>query len=232
MDYTNILQLGNKLVGELKEYFEDKSLIGSSKESYLLESFQEFISSLSNPIVSENLDNYKLTKQSLIEKLGLVKKIVDWNELGNGALDISRKLANSGVSITPTEIREFLKEYEQAPLLVKLEKSNNSVFDTESQLQILLEDLTELVDSVDLLSQEELKDGKETRTGLKLKVISEIRQLIKDAKDVIKDMKGVEEQKSFNKMVLSVVLKEAGQVTYNKILAEIRKNQALYSGIL
>ena len=56
MEYTNIVQLGNKLYQEFRMTLEYKGYIGLYEWDELLTSFKEFIDTLSDPLISKELD--------------------------------------------------------------------------------------------------------------------------------------------------------------------------------
>jgi hypothetical protein len=228
-EYTNIVQLGNKLVNELKFFIENKNLVGTKEANYIIESFEKFIEQLSNPIVSKELDNYKLSIQNPIEKFGLVEEVVKCIEEGKDNKEIAEGLALRGLPIESKHISAFKREYESADILTKIDKSNSSIFDTEVQLEMIFDSLQSQLQELEYVDEEMLIRARTTKYSLKTETIRELRMAIKDAKELSEAVLNLQNTKKFNQIVLETVNKECGPVVFNKVVTELRKQKLMFN---
>jgi hypothetical protein len=228
-EYTNVVQLGSRLVNELKVFIENHNLVGTRDANYIIESFEEFIEQLSNPIVSKELDNYKLSIQNPIEKFGLVEEVIKCIEEGKDNKEIAEGLALRGLPIESKHISSFKKEYEKTDILTKIDKSNSSIFDTEVQLEMIFDSLQSQLQELEYVDEEMLIRARTTKYSLKTETIRELRMAIKDAKELSEAVLNLQNTKKFNQIVLETVNKECGLVVFNKVVTELRKQKLMFN---
>lgn len=228
MEYTNIVQLGNKLYQEFRMTLEYKGYIGLYEWDELLTSFKEFIDTLSDPLISKELDNYKIQKVNNVERLGLTQSVLDLTEDGLTPKDISRQLNFQGITILERDIISFLDEYESSPITTKIEKSNISVFDTSQQLELLLKDILTITEEIERLSDEELKNARTTRSEVKLKAQAERRQTLKDAATLAQEIRLLQDNQKFKEVIIKTIQKVDPKVA-NKIYKELRQASILFN---
>ena len=229
MKYTNVVQLGQKLSYELKSFLENNKLIGTKDSTYLVDSFETFLELLSDPIVSKELDNYKLQIQNPVEKYGVAAEVIALLEEGKSNGVISEHLAYKGLSMISTEdIRKFSKEYETADVINKIEKSNTNVFDTTTQLQVIFDTLNDKLAKLNYVDDERLAKAKVVREQLELEYTRELRMTLKDAAQLAQAIENLNRQQKFNQLVLRTVSEKCGAAVYNSVVAEIRKQQLIF----
>ena len=229
MEYTNVVQLGQKLSYELKTFLEYNNLIGTKEATYLVESFESFLDTLSDPIVSEKLDNYKLQVQNPIEKYGASNEVINLIEEGKSPALIVQQLGAKGLGMISIEdVKSYIKEYEQADIVTKIEKSNTSVFDTEAQLEVIFKTLQSEIDNLAYVDEEMLAKARTTKYQLKLEYLREVRMTVKDATTLAQAIENLTRQRKFNTLVLKTVLEKCGATVYNSLVSELRKQELIF----
>lgn len=230
-EYTNIVQLGNRLVNELKVYIESNNLIGRPDANYLISSFEDFIDKLSDPIVSQELDNYKLTTQNPVERYGVVEEVITQLEEGKQSKDIAESLAIRGLPIEVKHITAFRREYQNADIVSKIEKSNASVFDTQVQLQMIFDSLNDKLAALAYVDDTRLEKARVVKEQLELEYTRELRMTIKDAKDLAEAINNMQNTSKFSQIVLNTVNSLCGPTVFNQVVSEIRKQKLMLNGI-
>ena len=224
---TNVIELGNNLSKQIRELLLDKGLVGQPEWDEVLFSLDNFINILNTPLVSKELDNYQITKRNKIENLGIVNEVVDMIEEGMTPHQISSRLKVDGLLISVREVSEFIEEYNEADILTKIDKSNISVFDTESQLERIFTELNNNLESLNNLTEEDdirLGRAKVVKESLKNETIREIRHIIKDAAAIMNMIANLQTVREFNKVMLEEIRKESPAVAarIQKRLVECR----------
>jgi hypothetical protein len=227
-EYTNVVQLGSRLVNELKVFIETNNLVGKSDATYLIESFESFKELLADPIVSKELDNYKLTIQNPIEKYGIADEVITMIEGGMNISSIVDHFKLRGLPIESKHVNTFSKGYQDADILTKIEKSNSSVFDTEIQLQMIFDTLTKKLADLEYADDDRLAKARVVKEQLEIEYIRELRMLSKDAQSLMEALMNLEQTKKFNSIVLEIINKECGATVFNKVVAELRKQKVMF----
>lgn len=227
-EYTNVVQLGSRLVNELKVFIENHNLVGTRDANYLIESFEQFKEMLADPLVSQELDNYKLTTQNPIEKYGVAEEVITLLEDGESNADIANALALRGLPIETKHVLAFKKEYKNADIISKIEKSNASVFDTQVQFQIIFDSLNSKLKDLETVDDERLGKARVVREQLELEYTRELRMLTKDAKELAESMMNMQNGTKILQIILQTVNKECTPTVFNKIVAEVRKQKLIF----
>lgn len=227
-EYTNVVQLGSRLVNELKTFIENHNLVGTRDANYLIESFEQFKEMLADPLVSQELDNYKLTTQNPIEKYGVVEEVITLLEEGRSNSEIAEGLAIKGLPIEGRHVLAFKKEYQSANIVSKIEKSNSSVFDTQVQFQMIFDAIQTEIANLNLIDDEVLAKARVTRPQIKLEQYRELRMLAKDAQALMEAMNNMENNKKVITIMLDTVNKMCGPTVFNQVASEIRKQKLIF----
>ena len=227
-EYTNVVQLGSRLVNELKVFIENNNLVGTRDANYLIESFEQFKEMLADPLVSQELDNYKLTTQNPIEKYGVVEEVITLLEEGRNSNEIAEALAIRGLPIEGRHVLAFKKEYQNANIVSKIEKSNTSVFDTQVQFQMIFDSLNSKLAELAHVDDERLANARVVREQLELEYTRELRMTIKDAQALAEAMLNMENNKKVISIILETVNKECNPTVFNKVVSEIRKQKLIF----
>lgn len=231
-EYTNVVQLGSRLVNELKAFIENHNLVGTRDANYLIESFEQFREMLADPLVSQELDNYKLTTQNPIEKYGVVEEVITLLEEGRSNSEIAEGLAIKGLPIESRHVLAFKKEYQSADIVSKIEKSNSSVFDTQVQFQMIFDAIQTEIANLNLIDDEVLAKARVTRPQIKLEQYRELRMLAKDAQALMEAMNNMENNKKVITIMLDTVNKMCGPTVFNQVASEIRKQKLIFGSSL
>lgn len=227
-EYTNVVQLGSRLANELKVFIENHNLVGTRDANYLIESFEDFIDKLSDPLVSQELDNYKLTTQNPIEKYGIVEEVITLLEEGRNSNEIAEGLAIRGLPIEGRHVLAFKKEYQNADIVSKIEKSNSSVFDTQVQFQMIFDTINQEIANLESIDDETLAKARVTRPQIKMEQIRELRMTVKDAQALAEAMLNMENNKKVISIMLDTVNKMCGPTVFNQVASEIRKQKLIF----
>lgn len=227
-EYTNVVQLGSRLINELKVFIENHNLVGTRDANYLIESFENFREMLADPLVSQELDNYKLKVQNPIEKYGVAEEVITLLEEGKSNPEIAEGLALRGLPIETKHVLAFKREYKDADIISKIEKSNASVFDTQVQFQMIFDAIQTEMTNLELMDDEVLAKARVTRPQVKLEQLRELRMLSKDAKELSESMMNMQNGTKILQIILQTVNKECTPTVFNKIVAEIRKQKLIF----
>ena len=227
-EYTNVVQLGSRLINELKAFIENNNLVGTRDANYLIESFEQFKEMLADPLVSQELDNYKLTTQNPIEKYGVVEEVITLLEEGRNSNEIAETLAIRGLPIEGRHVLAFKKEYQNADIVSKIEKSNSSVFDTQVQFQMIFDSLNSKLAKLAHVDDERLANARVVREQLELEYTRELRMTVKDAKALAEAILNMENNKKVISIILETVNKECNPTVFNKVVSEIRKQKLIF----
>ena len=228
-EYTNVVQLGSRLINELKVFIENHNLIGTKEANYLIDSFEQFKEMLADPLVSQELDNYKLTTQNPIEKYGVVEEVITLLEDGESNADIASSLALRGLPIESKHVLAFKREYKDADIISKIEKSNASVFDTQVQFQMIFDSLNSKLKNLETVDDERLARARVVKEQLELEYTRELRMTIKDAQALAEAMLNMENNKKVITIMLDTVNKMCGPTVFNQVASEIRKQKLIFS---
>lgn len=227
-EYTNVVQLGSRLVNELKAFIENNNLVGTRDANYLIESFEQFKEMLADPLVSQELDNYKLTTQNPIEKYGVVEEVITLLEEGRSNSEIAEGLAIKGLPIESRHVLAFKKEYQSADIVRKIEKSNSSVFDTQVQFQMIFDTLNSKLADLAHVDEDRLAKARVVKEQLEIELLREIRMLSKDAQALMEAMNNLENNKKIITIMLDTVNKMCGPTVFNQVASEIRKQKLIF----
>lgn len=227
-EYTNVVQLGSRLINELKVFIENNNLVGTKEANYLIDSFEQFREMLADPLVSQELDNYKLKVQNPIEKYGVVDEVITLLEDGESNADIASALALRGLPIETKHVLAFKREYKDANIISKIEKSNASVFDTQVQFQMIFDSLNSKLADLAHVDDERLANARVVREQLELEYTRELRMTIKDAQALAEAMLNMENNKKVISIILQTINKECTPTVFNKVWAEIKKQKVIF----
>jgi hypothetical protein len=227
-EYTNVVQLGSRLVNELKVFIENHNLVGTRDANYLIESFENFREMLADPLVSQELDNYKLKVQNPIEKYGVAEEVITLLEEGKSNPEIAEGLALRGLPIEAKHVLAFKREYKDADIISKIEKSNASVFDTQVQFQMIFDSLNSKLADLAHVDDERLANARVVREQLELEYTRELRMTIKDAQALAEAMLNMENNKKIITIMLDTVNKMCGPTVFNQVASEVRKQKLIF----
>jgi len=208
MEYKNVLQLYKNQCEKLKKLLIDTSLIGIEEWSILLEEFFELEELLSDPIISEPLDNVKLEVKSPVDKYGVGSYVLALYEDGVSVDNITKQLELQNIYIDTIDLTNWIIEINKQSIIDRTTNRYGSVFDTTSQLQNTLNRLEELAIKVE--NENNLSNFKKTsKYEVLLSVISEIRKTIKDGHEFTKTIQALQKIDKFQQYVIEEIKQES-----------------------
>lgn len=218
INYTNVLQYHKDFHEEFLEVLKKESLVGKEPWYSLVLQLEEVSKLLQDPVVSKELDNYKLVVQSPIEKLGLGNNILSLYEEGYEIKDITNILNGQGFNITVKAVEKWLKEYESEGVLTKASYNYGSVFDTQIQLQNLFESLNTMLEEIKNKPDKIYK--RKDKDDILREYLAEIRQTIREAAQLASTVAAIKKAEEFQRIILEEINKES-PITANKIISRI-----------
>ncbi|MBD2201795.1 hypothetical protein H6G33_10590 [Calothrix sp. FACHB-1219] len=229
-EYTNVVQLFNDFVDRFKTTLEREKLIGVEQWIVLLEELYGIKELIVDPTISAPLDNYKIVSLNPIDRLKLGNNVLSLLESGFNTKDITTSLENQGIVITEKDVKNWLKSYSESSIDEKIESTQGSVFDTQTQLQAIFDNLYNLLDQVAIKDDDSFYSAKTTKEQVKLEVMREIRQSLKDASGLAASIAALQTVKQFQKVVIEEVSK-IDPIAAQRIWKRIQQARAMFSSL-
>ena len=209
----------------------DLGLYGKEPLATLLIELEGYIELIEDPTVSENLNNFSLTKLHPIDRLGCGLIVTRLYEQGLSTKEISKQIgAYSSHQITEAEVDSWLAEYQTSPISQRRDKVNSSIFDTANQLESLAIRLSELAALAEQEDDQIYAAGKTTRWNVLLDYQKELRATVKDASSIIK---AIHEMNTMKEMA-TIIVEEIGQVdprVQRAIYKRLREKSVLFKSL-
>lgn len=229
MEYKNVLQLYKSQCNKLKELLSDSSLLGVDEWSFLLEGFYEIEELLSDPILSEPIDNLQIEVKSKIDQYGVGSFIVNLYQEGYPIDSIVEQLKLRDVPLTTTDVSKWLDKQSQRSILDRAQSKYGNVFDTADQLQRTLNRLEEL--SIRVENEENLSNFKKnSKYEVALAVIAEVRKTIKDGYEFAKSIQSMQKIERFQSYVLEEIKKESPDC-YQRIINRLTNLTTVFNNM-
>lgn len=223
------VQFKNYLV-EFKDKFKDALL---KHELYGIDDFDILLSSL-NTIVSgveENEDLFIPIDEHKIDKFGMAEYAVRLANKGMGRKQLAETLSTiSGQGISVKELDEWFANYSNLKHTRKVESFGN-IFDVNERMQEAYQRLIILIETIEATSPEEFYKGKTTKAQVLLQASGEMRQLTKEAKDIIKSINHQQKLEEFKMLVLETIRK-TDPATGRIIIEKLKQDKALFNALL
>lgn len=223
------VQLKNYLV-EFKDKFKEALL---KHELYGIEDFDLLLDSL-NTIVSgveENEDLFIPINEHKIDKFGMAEYAVRLANTGMPKRQLAETLSTiSGQGITEKEVSEWFANYSNLKHTRK-SKSFGNIFNVNERMQEAYERLIVLMETIEETAPEEFYKGKTTKAQVLLQASGEMRQLTKEAKDIIKSINHQQKLEEFKMLVLETIRK-IDPATGRIIIEKLKQDKALFNALL
>jgi hypothetical protein len=129
-------------------------------------------------------------------------------EKGSSENDISRALSMHGVDLTARQVGEWVTAYRSAPIMERVEYPYGSVFDTQTQLQTIFNDLKAGIIALESADNEPFFKARKVKEEIWVSMLQEQRQLLKDARSLMETVKQFEAIDRFKQIVIEEVNKE------------------------
>lgn len=223
------VQLRNYLI-EFKDKFKEALL---KHELYGIEDFDILLDSLVTIVsgVEENEDLFIPINEHKIDKFGMAEYAVRLSNTGMPRKQLAETLSTiSGQGISEKELAEWFANYSNLKHTRKTESFGN-IFNVNERMQEAYERLIILIDSIEGTNDEEFYKGKTTKAQVLLQASGEMRQLTKEAKDIIKSINHQQKLEEFKMLVLETIRK-VDPATGRIIIEKLKQDKALFNALL
>lgn len=228
MDYTNVLQALRDFCEKFQQTLENQSLIGADPWQSLLEELLGIQDLLNDPVISQPLDNHQLQQVHPVEKYGVASIVLALHEDGMQPKQIALHLQSQAVPVEESHIKSWLKQYSETSITQKAEAIYGSVFDTQTQLQQLFENLNSMIEAAKGQEDSHYLGAKITKEQVLLEHQKELRQLIKDAGALMTTVAGMQQVGQFQKIVIEEVNK-LDPATAQRIWKRVREAKLAFT---
>lgn len=228
----------NNLIFSFKDLSERfKSLLESPDISLpelnlISQEFDGLIQLLDDPIISQPLDNFELSKVNKIDLLSLGKDVLGYYKSGQSYFQIARMCTQqSGESITKKDVEEWIKEFDQRSISGKQRVVYGSIFDTTDRLEEIYIAILQLRETIKNRDSDYYKNAKVVKEQIELETLRELRQLVSEAEKLASKIQMAEDIRRFTNLVLQCLKKEAPLV-HTRVLTLLRQEQAAFKQLV
>lgn len=222
---------------ELKNYLQDfkdrfkevllkHELCGILDFDNLMDAINTIVAS-----VEENEDLFIPINEHKVDKFGMAEYAIKLANSGMSMKQMADTLSTiSGAGITQKELTEWFANYSNLKHTRKT-KSFGNIFNVNERMQEAYERLLILIDEIEGTPKEEFFKGKTTKAQVLLAAMGEMRQLTKEAKDIIKSINHQQKLEEFKMLVLDTIRKidpETGRL----IIEKLEQDKALFNALL
>lgn len=187
----------------------DLGAYGKEPLASLIAELDGYLELLEEPTISENLNNFSLTRLHPIDRVGCGLVVTRLYEQGLSTKEISKQITTySSHQITEADVDSWISEYQTSPISQRRDKVNSSIFDTANQLELLAVKLSELTIQAEQTDDQIFAAARTTEIQVKLEIQKELRATVKDASSIIK---AIHEMNNMKEMA-TVIVEEIGRV--------------------
>lgn len=222
---------------ELKSYlqdFKDKFKDALLKhELFGIQDFDNLLDALNTIVVSveENEDLFIPIQEHKIDKFGMAEYAVRLANSGMSMKQMAETISTiSGAGLTEKELAAWFSNYSNLAHTRKT-KAFGNIFNVNERMQEAYERLLILMDRIEETDKEEFYKGKTTKAQVQLAAMSEMRQLTKEAKDIIKSINHQQKLEEFKMLVLDTIRK-IDPTTGRLIIEKLEQDKALFNALL
>lgn len=228
-DYHNLIDEFKVLNKEFNYLLDKEGLLDNIEFEKLTYKFSELINLLDDPNISRPLDNLSITPKCKIDSYGLGSSIIELIESGMNTQEISKLLSvQCADNISPIDIDIWLEEYNQSSISQKPKVIKGSIFDARNRMEEMHSMLIDLLSKVEQGDDNRFKSAKVTKEQVTLSIITEIRQTIKQASDILEKVESFQTVKEFQKMVIDCLREEAPS-TQMRVMMRLKEMNAMNS---
>jgi hypothetical protein len=229
---TNTETLINSLLSFRDRFSEQllkSKLAGVDVWSGLMEELDGLIDVFDKPI---EIDPAYLKKSSIIDRLGLGFQVIKLYEEDYKEIQIGEILTNqTGLTITTAEVKKWLEINKNDLTISKPVALKGSVFDTQARMQEIFEDLYIRIDTIRAKSEDAYKGNKVSKDEVELEYLKEVRQLVKDAANIVSAVSTMNRVNDFQKLVIEVI----GQVSpaaQQQLLRKLNEHRVIMGSLI
>lgn len=214
--------------GRLRAYFLSKSLMGTHPTTELLEDLDDIIKGLDVPAGG----GLTLNKVHPIDRLGCGLSVLSMYCDGTDTATISNVIqAQTGVEVTPTEVQQWVDNYEASGVVRRSTMTNHSIFDTKNRMEDLQLMLERLLADVEMADPSEFARAKTTRYEVQLSAIAQLRSTVKDARQVVEALHQMNTYHELARIIVEEIRAESPAVA-QRILQVLKKKGVVVKAVL
>lgn len=187
----------------------------------------EVLRGLVEVLDNNNLDITPVTVESKIDRYGIGALVVNLNTNGFSLDEIAEECSKEcGAKFTSKEIQTWIDSYVSLPSSKKARALRGSIFDSRNRLEELSILLYALLEQVNNRPDEVNRYTKVSKEEVHLAVIKEMRQLTKQATELIEKIDERNRIQEFQNTVIECLQREAPLVA-SKVIKSLREQQAI-----
>jgi len=216
----------NEFLDKLKETLLKHELYGIEDFDLLLDSLTTIVAG-----VEENEDLFIPIDEHKIDKFGMSESAVRLANSGMSRKEVAQTLSTiSGQGISEKELAEWFANYSNLKHTRKT-KSYGNIFNVNERIQEAYERLLIIIEDIESTPKAEFFKGKTTKAQVLLQAMAEMRQLSKEAKDIIKSINHQQKLEEFKMLVLDTIRK-IDPATGRTIVEKLKQDKALFNVLL
>lgn len=230
MEDINLPIAMKKWVLRFKTELISRELLGSEPWNGLLLEISELIKLLDCPEIAG--DTLVMERVDKIDASSMGKAVLNMQKAGLSNKEISESLLSyTGMDISAEEVRVWLSNYNQSALSDKASIVRGSVFETRGRLEEIHLLVQKHLETIELAEEDTFARAKTTKAQVQLEVYRELRQLYKDANQLVTSVQQLNTIKEFQEVVLDIISNVSPQA-YHQILKELKERKALMNNLL
>jgi hypothetical protein len=211
---------------KFKEALLKHELCGIQDFDNLLDSINVIVSS-----AEENEDLFIPIEEHKIDKFGMAECAVRLANSGMSMKQMAETISTiSGAGLTEKELAAWFSNYSNLGYTRKT-KAFGNIFNVNERMQQAYESLVILIEQIENTPKEEFFKGKTTQAQVLLAAMAEMRQLTKEAKDIIKSINHQQKLEEFKMLVLDTIRK-IDPATGRLIIEKLEQDKALFNALL
>jgi hypothetical protein len=216
-------------VRRFKQELISRGLLGSEPWNSYLSEVAELINLLDDPVV---LGQVAIEKVDKIDASGMGRTILNMLKAGLTPKEMVDTLRSyTGMDISAEEIKGWVDNYNHSCLSDRPSIVRGSVFETRGRLEEIHLLVQKHLETIELTEDESFAKAKTTKAQVQLEVYKELRQLYKDANQLVTSVQQLNTIREFQEVVLDVVSNISPQA-YHQILKELKERKALMNNLL
>lgn len=219
--------------GYLNEFLEKFKNALLKHELYGIKDFDLLLDSLNTIVTSvkENEDLFIPIDEHKIDKYGIAEYTVRLANTGMSSKELAQTLSiMSAQTITEKDLSEWFANYSNLKHTRKV-KAYGNIFNVNERMQEAYERLLIIIEDIEATPKDEFFKGKTTKAQVLLQAMGEMRQLSKEAKDIIKSINHQQKLEEFKMLVLDTIRK-IDPTTGRIIIEKLKQDKALFNALL
>lgn len=225
---TDIYKLLESFEERLTGFIISKKMAGKEDATSLLDEIKG-IKDIFETLEEDEVFSYKET--SIIDRLKLGANTIALKNADYSDAETAEVLSTqTGQVIITSDVTKWLESYsniqQSQPSAIR-----GSVFDTQSRMQDIMEQLYDHLEKIRMMDEEKFARAKTTRAQVELDTYKEIRQLTKDAAQIINAVSAQHRFKEFQQSVVEAISSVSPQVG-QQIMRKLREQKVLMNSLI